>query len=52
MAQTVAAAMPVLLERIARSTQQLKGASTNSYERELVALITECATAIKALREL
>jgi hypothetical protein len=51
-AQTVAATVPVLADRIARATAQLKSPSSVSDECGLIALITECATAIKALREL
>ena len=52
-AQTVAAAVPVLLERIASATILLdENPLRVSHGREVVAFINECATAIKALREL
>ena len=51
-AQTVAASEAVLLDRIARVTAELEAATSAAAAHELVALITSCATAIKALREL
>ena len=51
-AQTVAAAVSVLLARIDRVTAAMQDPELTDGERQAVAFITECATAIKALREL
>jgi len=42
----------LLLEKIAQAASGLKTAPDTSASRALAALITDCATAIKALREL